>query len=164
MSAISTARRRGNLPLRRASLLVTVLAGVLVSTAAVSNEAAQAAKAWTAGLENLTPEQGQTLLKIARDLFPHQGLADSNYTVCIDPYDVAASDPQVKADVQDALKTVAGASRRMANTAYVDISDDAERVRLAKMLADGRWMRGFKKAVGACLDAQPEVKAKLDHN
>jgi hypothetical protein len=141
-----------------------VLAGLLVSTSSFSNEAAQALVAWAAGLKNLTPEQGQTLLKVARDLFPHQELADSSYTVCIDPYDAAALDPRAKAEIQDGLKTVEGASRRIANTAYVNISDDDERIRLAKMLADGRWMGGFKKTVAACPDAQPEVKAKLDHN
>jgi hypothetical protein len=103
-------------------------------------------------------------LKIARDLFPSQELIDSNYTACIDPYDIAASDPQAKADVLDALKTVDGASRRIANTTYIDIPDDDERVRLAKMLADGRWMRGFKKSVSACLDTQPDAKANLDRN
>jgi hypothetical protein len=97
------------------------------------------------------------IFKIA---IPHQELADSSYTVCIDPYDAAARDPQAKAEMQDAIKTVEGASRRIANTAYVNISDDDERIRLA----NDRWMRGFKKTVAACLDAQPEVKAKLDHN
>jgi hypothetical protein len=72
-------------------------------------------------------------------------------------------DPQAKAEIQDALKTVEGASRGSL-TQRVNISDDDERIRLAKMLADGRWMRGFKKTVAACPDAQPEVKAKLDHN
>lgn len=103
-------------------------------------------------------------MKIARDLFPSQELHDSTYTACIDPYDIAASDPQAKADVLDALKTVDGASRRIANTTYIDIPDDDERVRLAKMLADGRWMRGFKKSVSACLDTQPDAKANLDRN
>lgn len=159
-----SARRRCNLPLRRAALLVLAIADALVSTAAISNEATPCSKAWAAGLKNLTPEQAQTPLKIARDLFPGQDLPDSNYTLCVDPYDAAASDPQVKADVLDALKTVEGASRRIANTTYVDISDADERVRLAKILADGRWMRGFKKSVGACLDAQPEAKAKLNGN
>ena len=143
-------------------MLSVVLVSVLVSTSAASNETAPATKAWAAGLKNLTPEQGQTLLKITRDLFPSQELPDSNYTLCIDPYDVGASDPQAKADVLDALKTVEGAARRMANTTYAEISDDGERVRLAKMLADGRWMRGFKRSVGACLDAQPEAKARLN--
>jgi hypothetical protein len=86
-------------------LLAVVLASVVVSTLAGSNETAPTTKAWAAGLKNLTPEQGQTLLKIARDLFPNRELADLYYTACIDPYDLAASDPQAKADVLDALQT-----------------------------------------------------------
>ncbi len=154
MTTISPLRRPQNPFLRRASLLVVVLVGCVASIPAVAKEAAPATQAWAAGLKNLTTQQGQTLLQLARDLFPNPELADSNYTVCVDPYDVAASDPQAKAEMEEAFKTVEGASRRMANTAYINISDDDERLRLAKMLADGRWMRGFKKSVGACLDAQ----------
>ena len=146
--------RRDNSPLRKASLLIVVLVGFVASSSAIAKELAPATQAWAAGLKNLTPQQGQTLLKVARDLFPNPDLADSNYTVCIDPYDAAASDPQAKAEMEEAFKTIEGASRRMANTTYIDISDDDERMRLAKMLADGRWIRGFKKSVGACLDAQ----------
>jgi hypothetical protein len=143
-----------NTRVRWASLFVVVLAGCIVASSVVAKEAAPATQTWASGLKNLTPQQGLTLLLLARDLFPNPELADSNYTVCVDPYDVAASDAQAKAEMEDAFKSVEGASRRMANTAYIDISDDAERVRLAKMLADGRWVRGFKKSVGACLDAQ----------
>lgn len=153
MATIFPLWRPQNSRLRRASLLIVVLVGFVASTSVVARDAAPATQAWAAGLKNLTPQQGQTLLKLARDLFPNPELPDSNYTVCVDPYDVAASDPQAKAEMEEALKTVEGASRRMANTAYVDITDDEERLRLAKMLADGRWMRGFKKSVGACLDA-----------
>jgi len=145
--------RPRNSVLRRASVLGVVLVGCVASIPTFAKEAAPATQAWAAGLKNLTPQQGQTLLQLARDLFPNPELADSNYTACVDPFDVAAGDPQAKAEMEEALKTVEGASRRMANTAYIDISDDEERLRLAKMLADGRWMRGFKKSIGACLDA-----------
>jgi hypothetical protein len=127
--------------------------GCMASIAVVAKETAPVTQAWAASLKNLTPQQGLTLLQLARDLFPNPELADSSYTQCIDPYDAAASDPQAKADMEEAFKTVEGASRRIANTAYINISDEDERLRLAKMLADGRWMRGFKKSVGACLDA-----------
>jgi hypothetical protein len=145
-------------------MLAAALAGFVILTLAVSTGAADATNTWAAGLKNLTPEQGQTLLKVARDLFPHEELADSNYTVCIDPYDAAASDPQTKEAIEDALKTVKDASRRMGYTSYVDISDEYERLRLAKMLAEGRWMRQFKSSLQACLYGQPDVKAKLNRN
>jgi len=46
-----------------------------------------------------------------------------------------------------------GAARRMGYKTYLGISDDDERERLAKMLAEGRWMRQFKKSLEACLKA-----------
>ncbi|MGH8677893.1 MAG: hypothetical protein ACREUQ_06020 [Burkholderiales bacterium] len=124
-------------------------------------EAADESSTWAAGLKNLTPEEGLTLLKLTRDFFPHDELADARYTRCIDPYDTAAADGKAKQEIDEALDMVSGATRRMGYKTYPGISDDYERVRLSKMLADGRWMRKFKKAVEQCLYAQPEVKAKL---
>lgn len=139
----------------------SIVVGLVISVSAVSAAAAEAS-AWASSLENLTPAQGQTLLVIARDFFSSDELIDSNYTVCIDPYDAAAGDPQAKEALDGAMKTVEGASRRMGYTAYAEISDEYERTRLSKMLAETPWFRQFKKSLEACLDAQPGVKAKLD--
>ena len=145
-------------------IIAAVLVGFALSTLVASIGAQQSTDAWAAGLKNLTPEQGLTLLKLTRDWFQDDELADSSYTVCIDPYDAAAGDAQTKGALEDALKLVQGASRRMGYTDYTDISDDYERIRMSKMLAEGGWMRQFKKSVEACLYAQPGVKAKLERN
>lgn len=141
-------------PLRNCiHVLAAVLSGFLFLTPPALAAAGET-NAWAAGLKNLTPQQGLTLLVIARDLFPHDEIADSKYTACIDPVDTAAADPQEKAAVEDAMLMVAGATRRMGYQVYTEISDVDERMRMSKMLADGRWMRKFKKSVGECLDAQ----------
>ncbi len=119
---------------------------------------------WAAGLKNLTPAQGRTLLALARDFFPHPELADSHYTVCIDPYDDAAADPEAKGALEESMQVVEGASRRMGYKTYSEISDDYERLRLSKMLAEGRWLRQFKKSFEQCLYDQPDVKARLNRN
>jgi hypothetical protein len=153
VASVVQTHRRGRSQRNTASILIAALVGFAVSTSAVSARAAESSNAWAAGLKNLTPEQGQTLLKIAHDLFPRDELADSKFTACIDPYDTAASDPQAKQAVEDALGMAEGAARRMGYKAYTDISDDDERERLAKMLAEGRWMRQFKKSLDTCLKA-----------
>jgi len=119
---------------------------------------------WAASLRNLTPTQGRTLLALARDFFQHPELSDSHYTVCIDPYDKAAADPQVRTSLEESMDLVEGATRRMGYGAYAEISDEYERLRLSKMLAEGRWLRQFRKSVEQCLYDQPEVKARLNRN
>jgi len=134
-----------------ASMLTAGVLGLLLP--ALSSQAADSSSAWAASLKNLTPEQGETLLKLGHDLFPHDEIPDAKLTACIDPVDAAAGDPQSKQAVDDALGIVEGAARRMGYKTYTDISDDDERERLAKMLAEGRWMRQFKKSLEACLKA-----------
>jgi hypothetical protein len=135
---------------------IAALAGLLIGMSPVAATAAE----WTAELHSVTPEQGRTLLALARDFFQHPELPDAPYILCIAPVDAAASDSEAKASLADAMEVVEGATRRMGYTSYPDISDEYERLRLSKMLAEGRWMRQFKKSMEQCLYAQPEVRAK----
>jgi hypothetical protein len=115
--------------------------------------AAEAADAWAAGLKNLTPAQGKTLLKFARDLFPDGRLEESKFTACLTPYDAEAGDPQKREPLLDSLKQIDGAAMRMGYKDYVGVSHEEERIRLSQMLAEGRGLRQFKKSVGQCLEA-----------
>jgi hypothetical protein len=115
--------------------------------------AAEAANVWAAGLKNLTPAQGKTLLKFARDLFPDERLEESKFTACLTPYDAEAGDPQKRESLLDSLKQIDGAAMRMGYKDYVGVSHEDERVRLSQMLAEGRGLRQFKKSVGQCLEA-----------
>jgi len=152
--ASSSFTQRGGIGGRAGSFLAAAFLILSASTLSLSADAAESASAWAAGLKNLTPEQGETLLRLARDLFPQEQLADSKFTACIDPYDAAASDPQTKQAIEDSIGMAEGAARRMGYKTYTGISDDEERERMAKMLAEGRWMRQFKKSLETCLKAE----------
>jgi hypothetical protein len=99
-------------------------------------------------------------LKIARDLVPHEELADSAYSACIDVQDKAAGDPAEKQAIDEALNLVDGASRRMGYRAYTEIADEYERLRLARMLGEGPWMRQFKHSLESCLNEQIPSSAR----
>jgi hypothetical protein len=138
-------------------MTLMVVACLVLAGAGMRASLAEDAPAWLNNLTSLTPSQGQTLLKLARDFFPQDELADDHYVRCIQPYDASARDPQVKAEIDESLKMVQGASRRMGYREYVEISDDYERLRLAKMLGEGRWLREFRTGVGRCLEAQSKL-------
>ncbi len=149
---------------KHSSIMAAALAGLLLAIAVPATPAAEGSDAWAAGLKNLTPEQGKTLLRIARDLFQHRELADSNYTQCIEPYDAAAGDPKDKAAMDDMMQAISDAARRMGYKTFLEIRDEEERVRMSKMLAESRALRPFKKSVEQCLYGQAEVKDKLRRN
>src|SRR5512144_1602365 len=60
--------------------------------------------AWADDATALTPAALKTLLKVARDIYPHDFLADSYYITAVKPWDgKAAKDPAVKAMISDGV-------------------------------------------------------------
>ena len=114
--------------------------------------AAQSMAAPAAKFTNLTAEQAQTLLALAHDYHPRDGVAESHYLNCVVPYDMQAANAQDKQRIDESLLMVEGAVRRMGYRSYAEISDDYERLRLAKMLGEKQWMKQFRVEVGQCLD------------
>ena len=138
-------------PLRnRIAILAATLSAAFIASPCVATEGADA---WAAGLQNLTPAQGQTLMRFARDLYPDERLEESKFTACLAPYDAEAGDPQKREPLLDSLKQIDGAAMRMGYKDYVGVTHEDERIRLSQMLAEGRALRQFKKSVGQCLEA-----------
>ena len=94
----------------------------------------------------------QTLLALAHDYHPRDGVGESSYATCIAPYDAPAGNAQDKQSMDDAMALVEGAVRRMGYPSYPAITDDYERMRLATILAEKGWMKQFRIDVGQCLD------------
>jgi len=135
------------------SRIATLAATLFTAFITTPCGAAEAADAWVAGLQNLTPAQGRTLMKFARDLYPDERLEESKFTACLAPYDAEAGDPQKREPLLDSLKQIDGAAMRMGYKDYVGVTHEDERIRLSQMLAEGRSLRQFKKSVGQCLEA-----------
>jgi hypothetical protein len=103
------------------------------------------------GYENLSPDQARTLLSLARDFDAENERPPAAYQACLAPYDAQAKDPAQREQIQDALKIVQGAARRMGYPNYPDISDEYERLRLAKMLGSSGWLKQFRIDLTTCL-------------
>jgi hypothetical protein len=131
---------RPRIPLITALVAIGFALGVLLSM----NGSAD-----TPTFRNLSPDESRTLIALAQDFFPDQ--EEARYAACIAPVDTAIADPAQKAQMQDALSLVLGGARRMGYSSYPDITDDYERRRLAKMIAESQWMRGFRSELGKCL-------------
>ena len=61
------------------------------SAAAAGVTTAGFAAEWTARLKTLTAHEGETLLKMARQIFPHDRLDDSYYMKVVEDLDTEAS-------------------------------------------------------------------------
>jgi len=128
---------------------------IVLSILAACAGALLAARADTT-FQNLSAEQGRTLLALARDFDPEdEAQAEPAYAACIARYDADAADPAKRAQIEESFELITGATRRMGYKQYADITDDYERLRLAKMLGERGWLKQFRTDVTACLAAPP---------
>src|SRR6202171_2366353 len=69
--------------------------------------------AWAADATTLAPPTLKTLVKVARDIYPHDFLVDSYYITAIKPWDTkAAKDPAIKLLLEDGVRRLDQEARR----------------------------------------------------
>jgi hypothetical protein len=120
--------------------------------------------AWAMTLTTLTPETARDLLQMARDLYPHDRLAESFYAKAVEPYDAqAAKDPALR----DLLTNGAGELDRLAAEkgakTYADIADEGQRVAILKSISGTPFFAKMRGDMITGLYNQPEVWAKFGY-
>jgi hypothetical protein len=106
---------------------------VVVGTAAAASGVAGIAAAadGTPQLTTLEPHQGQTLLKVARRIFPHKQLDDGPYWSVVSDIDAAAKgDSAVAKLISEGVETLDAAGKR-----FIDLTDKEQTVALKKIEA-----------------------------
>jgi hypothetical protein len=108
------------------SALAVAGAAAVVSGVAVVGDAAQ----WTDGLKTLNPHEGQTLLKVTRQIFPHDRLDNSDYIKVVQDLDAEASTTPATAKVlHDGVANL----DRNTNSKFISMSDDDQVTALKKV-------------------------------
>ena len=89
---------------------------------------------------------GKTLLRMARDLYPHDKLAESFYVEVVAPYDAASvKDKGVKKLLTEGIKDLDQRATQRYGVPYAEVKTEDERVALLK---DIEAMPFFKKVQG----------------
>jgi hypothetical protein len=97
--------------------IVVAGAAAVASGVAVVGYAGQ----WTAGLKTLSVHEGETLLKLARQIFPHDRLDDAHYAKVVQDLDAeAATKPDVAKLLHDGLAKLDADAHRKFVTLSVD--------------------------------------------
>jgi hypothetical protein len=120
--------------------------------------------AWAVELETLEPETARTLIQMARDLYPHDRLADARYAKAIEPYDAqAAKDPALR----DLLKQGAAELDRQAAAqgaaSYADLKSEGDRIAILSDISATPFFAKVRGDIIATLYNQPEVWASLGY-
>ena len=89
--------------------------------------------AWAATFNNIGGDNGATLVQMARDIFPHDHLADKYYAKVIEGYNTAAKkDAGLKKMIQSELKKINAASKSKYGRDYKNSNRELERVNILK--------------------------------
>ena len=117
-----------------------------------------ATEAWGLETKALKPEQMRTLIKMARDIFPHDRIADQFYAVACKTYDEkSASDPKLKALVDSGLKRLDETAIAAHKVPYATVGWEAQRVAILKKVADGGLFKKMRGDLVVSLYNQKDV-------
>ncbi len=101
--------------------------------------------AWADDATALAPSTLKTLVKVARDIYPHDFLVDGYYITAIKPWDgKAAKDPAVKTLLEDGVRRLDQDARDRHNAVYAQVPWEADRV----VLLQGIEQTDFFKKLG----------------
>ena len=123
---------------------------------------AQAAPAEDA--RGVQAEKLRTLVKFARDLFPHDHLDDSFYARAIAPLrEEAAKDPSTKRLLYAGIDQLNRLAVAASGKPYADVSDENTRVAVIKKIEGGAFFHKFYNDTIVGLYNQPQVWPKFGY-
>ena len=137
------------------SALVVAGAAAAVSGVAVVGSAAQ----WTDGLKALNPHEGETLLKVTRQIFPHDRLDDTDYIKVVFDLDAEAGTTPATAKV---LHEGVASLDQNTNSKFITMSDD-DQVAALKNIEDSLFFQKVHSIELVSLYNNHEVWKKLGY-
>jgi hypothetical protein len=140
--------RRGFLQ-RSASGFAAAIA--ITSTGALLN----ASEAWALDVKGLKPETMKTLILVARDIYPHDKVADRFYAIAMKGYDEkAAGNPEMKAEIEGFVAALDGAA---GDGGYVGRPWEADRVAILKNMSADPMFETIRSGLVVSLYNQKEI-------
>lgn len=136
---------------RRQLLSHTLAAGALSVTGAGFIAAPNAA--WALEVAVITPDQMATLLQMARDIYPHDQVADQFYAVAVKGYDAADKKDMVAAGIAE----VDAAAKAMGHASYAAIGWEEDRVKVLQSVEAGTFFQTVRSGLVTGLYNQKEI-------
>ena len=122
------------------------------------------ADAWADNATTLPPATLKILVKVARDIYPHDTLADSYYITAIKPWDgKAAKDPAVKALLEDGVRRLDQDAQARHKVAYVQVPWEADRIVLLQGIEHTDFFKKLRSDLVVSLYNQEELWPKFGY-
>ena len=135
------------------------LPAVVVAGASISANAA-----WAQDAKTLSPHVMATLVRAARDIYPHDRVADSFYVRAIAPWDAkAAKDPALAAMVSEGVARLDADANEKFKSNYLQVGWEADRVTLLRGIEHTKFFRTLRSDLVVSLYNQPEIWPKFGY-
>ncbi|MFO1202228.1 MAG: Twin-arginine translocation pathway signal [Tabrizicola sp.] len=109
--------------------------------------------AWAVEVTTITPDQMATLLQMARDIYPHDQVADQFYAVAVKGYDSEDS----KALVADGVAALDAAAKAAGFDSYVAAAWEEDRVKLLQSIETTPFFQTVRAGLVTGLYNQKEI-------
>ncbi|HSG02837.1 MAG TPA: Twin-arginine translocation pathway signal [Marinobacterium sp.] len=136
----------------RRSLLkgaVTVSAGLVVGVGFVAGSTA----AWALETQEIDPREMATLIQMARDIYPHNHVADEFYARAVKGYDA----PEHKAPIQAGIAALDAAAQGLGFADYLSVSWEVDRVKILQGMEQSAFFQTIRGNLVTGLYNQKEV-------
>jgi hypothetical protein len=120
--------------------------------------------AWADDATALTPATLKTMVKVARDIYPHDFLVDSYYVTAIKPWDgKAAKDPAVKAMLEEGVRRLDQDAHDRHKLAYAQVPWEIDRIALLQGIEQTDFFKKVRSDLVVSLYNQEELWPKFGY-
>ncbi len=123
-----------------------------------ANFITHASEAWAMETKALSPDTMATLVQMARDIYPHDRVADQYYAIAVKSHDeAAAGDDAKKQMIEDGIANLDGLTQAAGHPSYLGTGWEDDRVALLKQIEDTPLFQEVRGGLVVGLYNQPEV-------
>src|SRR6478752_6751901 len=134
------------------------------AVAIASSAGLDVSEAWADDATTLTPATLKTLVKVARDIYPHDFLGDSYYITAIKPWDgKAAKDPSVKSLINDGVSMLDQQANDRHKVPYAQVPWESDRVALLQKIEQSAFFQKIRGDLVVSLYNQKELWPKFGY-
>jgi len=120
--------------------------------------------AWADDATTLSPATMKTLVKVARDIYPHDMLGDSYYITAVKPWDgKATKDAAVKTMIEGGIARLDQDARDAHKVPYAEVAWEADRVKLLQGIEQTEFFKTIRGDLIVSLYNQKEVWPKFGY-
>lgn len=109
--------------------------------------------AWAVEVTAIAPEEMATLLQMARDIYPHDQVADQFYAVAVKGYDLAEKKDLVTAGIAE----LNAAAKALGHGDYLSIGWEEDRVKVLQSIEGGTFFQTVRSGLVTGLYNQKEI-------